>query len=148
MLNRTVGLGVFEPAAPDAVDWTIAQYRQRRVSRAFIAVTEGAQPGHLAEQLLSRRLSEARAWTKFVRPPEPAAPARSTLRVAPLDQANASDWGRIVSSAFDMPASTAPLLARLLPTLPVGSDGRSSSRFFLNGTNWQRGTQRVRTDSS
>ena len=114
MLNRSAGLGVFEPADEGLVDWTIGQYREHGISRAFICVTDGSRPARLANLMLKRGLSEARAWTKFVRPPEPVNKRASDLRIAVLDQANAPHWGRIVAASFDMPAPTAPVFGQLL----------------------------------
>jgi GNAT superfamily N-acetyltransferase len=113
MLNRSVGLGVFEPADGELLDQVIAAYRHRGIERAFIAVSEGSQPPGLARKLAERGLSEARAWAKFVRSPEPAEPGVDQLRVAPVGRRHAADWGRIVAAAFGMPKATAPLLSRL-----------------------------------
>lgn len=113
MLNRTVGLGVFEAADPDQVDWTIEQFRERNTHRAFIGVTEGSSPPNLAQLFLQRGLTEARAWTKFRRVPSAPMPAPTELRVEPVDRGSARDWGRIVSAGFDMPAGCAEVLARL-----------------------------------
>jgi GNAT superfamily N-acetyltransferase len=113
MLNRTVGLGVFRPAEGELPDRVMDAYRQRGIGRAFIALSEGSRPADLAGKLLERGLSEARAWAKFVRPPDPPDARPTGLRVALVERGQAGDWSRIVARAFGMPESAAPLLAGL-----------------------------------
>jgi GNAT superfamily N-acetyltransferase len=114
MLNRSVGLGVFEPADEGLVDWTISRFRENSIYRAFIAASDGSRSANLVELLATRGLEEARAWAKFARAPEPAPTRETDLRIAALDHSHAGHWGRIVAAAFDMPTSTAPLLAQLI----------------------------------
>jgi GNAT superfamily N-acetyltransferase len=113
MLNRSAGLGVFEPAERGLLKWVIDQFRDRAVQRAFVAISEGSQPADLLEQAAALGLVEARAWVKFQRDASPAPGGRSELKVRLLDDHHALDWGRIVAAGFDMPESTAPLLGRL-----------------------------------
>ncbi len=114
MLNRSVGLGAFQPAGEELVDWVIGRFTEREVSRAFVALSEGCRPGTLPDSLRARGLEEARAWAKFCREPGSAPGGRTDLRVAPLQAADSGHWGSIVAAAFDMPESTGPLLARLI----------------------------------
>lgn len=141
MLNRTVGLGVFEPADEPLVDWTIEQFRERHVHRAFIGVTEGSSPPNLAQFFLERGLTEARAWTKFRRLPSAPLPAQTELRVEPVTLASSADWGRIVTAGFDMPGSCAEVLSRLHEHpgwhLFLTYDGKKpagASGLFVSGT--------------
>jgi GNAT superfamily N-acetyltransferase len=114
MLNRSTGLGVFQPADEDLLGWAIQHYREHKVGRAFIAITEGSQPDTLPGHAVSLGLGEARAWTKFLRDTSPARQGQSPLMVRPLEEPLAGDWGRIVACCFDMPEATGPLLAQLV----------------------------------
>ena len=114
MLNRSTGIGLFQPASENLMSWAVGKFRDHETHRAFMAISEGAEPRDLYEQARMAGLEEARAWTKFCRDLAPTRVRPCELTVRPLEIQFAREWGRIVAASFDMPESTAVLLARLI----------------------------------
>lgn len=114
LINRTTGLGVFEPATRGRVEEIVAAYREASIPRFFVQHHPRSGPPEIAEWLAAAGLERQRAWMKFrhdhATVPEPA----GDLAPEPVDADHAQDFGAIAAEGFDLKPETAPLLARLV----------------------------------
>ena len=113
VVNRALGLGVERPADPTTVREIVDRYRRAGVERYFVHLDPAAAPAELGEWLAREALEPARAWAKFVRPPEPPPAATSDLEIRLVDGRHAGDFGRIAAAAFGLEAPWAEALAGL-----------------------------------
>lgn len=101
--NRAVGLGMEEPASPDAVDAVTAFFHD--APRFFVQVSPVARPLALREWLLARGMRHYNDWVKLYR--HAREPLRLTpvpgLRVEPIGPAHADTAATIVGDAFGFP---------------------------------------------
>ena len=112
VINRTLGLGLAEPAARETVSAIASASRDSGVERYFVQINERARPSAIQGWLTQQGLEEARGWQKFSRGIEPANSRPTLLEVREAGPADGEEFGRIVCSAFDMGAAAAPGLAR------------------------------------
>lgn len=124
VVNRTVGLGVEQPATREAVSRVIDLYGEAGVQRFYVHVHPEAQPAELREWLLEAGLKKGRGWMKFHRGTEPAPEGTSPLDVRPIGPEHAADFGRILVPCFDLAEGSAALLASLV--------GREGWRCFMS----------------
>ncbi len=108
--NRVIGLGVHVPATEHDLDEIVAQYRRQGVTEFWVHLSPGARPAQLPQWLTQRGFvaPARRSWAKMLRGTAPP-PAIATTLVARLAQPGESGAvGRIVCSAYGMPATFAP----------------------------------------
>lgn len=114
LLNRTTGLGVFEPATRRQVEEIVSGYRQADVARFFIQHHPQSGPPELAKWLEAAHLVRQRAWMKFRHDLAALPDASSELAPEPVDAAHAPVFGAIAAGGFDLQPETGPLVARLV----------------------------------
>lgn len=102
LLNRTLGLGIGEPATARMVREIRRLYADEGVSRYFLSVSPYAEPLALRGWLAEERLELQRRWMKFWRDNRPAPGAATAYRVGRIEGRHASSFGRIVAAAFDL----------------------------------------------
>ncbi len=101
-INRTIGLGLDEPADEAQLDAVIATYAGAGIKRYFVHVHPEARPVDLADRLKGKGLAPARAWVKLARGRERPPPASTRLEVRRAGPADAAALGRIAAAAFDL----------------------------------------------
>jgi hypothetical protein len=102
VVNRTIGLGLDEPADDAAIDAVVSTYATAGISRYFVHLHPDAAPADLGDRLKARGLVSARAWVKFARGRERPPPAPTRLEVRPAGPGDAQALGRIAAAAFDL----------------------------------------------
>lgn len=101
-VNRTIGLGLDEPATEEMVDAVLATYAGAEIDRYFVHLHPAAAPGELGDWLKTRGLVPARAWVKFTRGRERPPPAPTRLELRRAGPGDAAALGRIAADAFDL----------------------------------------------
>lgn len=114
LLNRAIGLGLTEPATPDAIERICATYRDHGIERFYLGVHPDARPDGLEQMLDDAGLESGRGWMKFERGPEPAPTADSDLEVREIDEDHVDAFGRIAASGFGLTDAAAPLFRGLV----------------------------------
>ena len=100
--NRTIGLGLAEPADDDLLDELVGVYRASGIQRYFVHLHPDAAPADLEQRLGTRGLEATRAWVKFSRGRELPPEAATDLEVRLATPADAPALGRIAAAAFDL----------------------------------------------
>ncbi|HEX7045900.1 MAG TPA: hypothetical protein VF203_14940 [Burkholderiales bacterium] len=112
-VNRTVGLGLAQPATPaDAADIAGA-YRAAGVTRYFVQLAPHAQPAAVGAWLEAAGLRKARAWQKFERAREPVAERPTDLDIRLVGPEHGGGFAEIVCAAFDLGDAAIPWLRRI-----------------------------------
>jgi GNAT superfamily N-acetyltransferase len=115
MFNRALGLGLDRPATADDLTEIAAFFAARGVAYGVPLAPE-AEPPELPGMLEERGFRRGYAWTKFERPPDPAPPLDTDLRIEEVD--DGAVFADVFIRAYGVPAVAQPLLERL-----VGLDG-------------------------
>jgi GNAT superfamily N-acetyltransferase len=109
MLNRIVGLGVYEPATETALDEALAAIGEDVT--CYVAVAPDAGPEELTTWLSDRGLEPGWGWMSFRRGldeiPEPA----TSLRLVRVGPAEAGAFGRVTATAYGLPEAAEPWAA-------------------------------------
>lgn len=113
MLNRTIGLGLQDPASAEIIEAIRTRYREAGIDRFFLHVHPAARPDRIAEPLTAAGLRPYRRWMKFERGTEPPPAAQSDLEVREIDATHAEAFGHIAAPAFDLTPPAAALFADL-----------------------------------
>lgn len=113
MLNRTIGLGLREPASADIIEAIRTRYREAGIDRFFLHAHPAARPDGIAGPLVAAGLRRHRRWMKFERDTEPPPEARSDLEVREIDATQAEAFGHIAAPAFDLTLQATGLFANL-----------------------------------
>lgn len=107
--NRTLGLGVRQPATEADVDALLAFYAERGRTFVAVPVAPQAQPPELTGWLERRGFPVSRRWPKLWRSlaelPEPPA---TTLRIESIGRDRAEDFATIVTAAFEFAEELRP----------------------------------------
>lgn len=112
LFNRTLGLGVDEPADEQTLDAILARYHEAEVERFLIHLTAHAWPRALHHWLEARGIARSqRAWVKMIRGRSPVPPAHTDLSVRPAAPADADALGHMLAEGFSMPAEAARVWA-------------------------------------
>ncbi len=127
VVNRTIGLGLDEPADDATIDNVLKCYREAGVSRYFVHLHPEARPAELGDRLKAKGLVSARAWVKFSRGRERPPQAPTRLEVREAGAADAKALGRIAADAFDLGPEGEGVIASLV--------GRPKWHVFM--TAWQ-----------
>ena len=144
VINRTLGLGLAEPATREAVSAIASAYRESEVKRYFVQINSRARPSAIRGWLTQQGLEEARGWQKFSRGIEPVTTRATSLDVREAGPADGEEFGRIVCSAFDIGAAAEPWLARLpgrdrwhiFMSFEGGKAAGTGAMFIQNGLAW------------
>ncbi len=104
LINRTVGLGLDQPATPAAIERIAGSYRAAGIARYFVQIAPDAGPPDLRAMLAAAGLEKARGWMKFTRGTAP--PPRSRRR-SPF--ARSAPSSRTTSRALPPPGSICPM---------------------------------------
>jgi GNAT superfamily N-acetyltransferase len=110
LLNRAMGLGCTEAASEADLEEILDCYRDARVRRFWIHLAPAARPATLRGWLQAAGLAPdpaLPAWAKVIRGPEPPPDQGTSLRVAPVDQASAAEFGSALALAHALPAGFA-----------------------------------------
>lgn len=113
VVNRTIGLGLAEPADRAAARDVVGAYSERGIARFFVHQHPDAKAEDLASWLAEEGLVRARGWMKFMRGTEQPPSAATELRIAKIGPAHGSAFGAIVADAFDLGWDAVDWLARL-----------------------------------
>jgi len=116
--NRTIGLGIGEPATAGALDRIIETYREAGVPRFFVLWPDFAEPGGFPEVLRQRGLSHYNNWAKLYRDLKEIPSPRTDLRIEAIGPERSADFARIISTAFEWPEITGRYIAG-----PIGQPG-------------------------
>lgn len=111
MLNRVVGLGVGRPATDEDIDHAIAAMGD---TAFYVAISPFAAPADLTARLAARGLEPGWGWMLFERPPMPAAPVATTLRVVEVGDGERDAWANVVVAAYGLPDAVAPFTASVV----------------------------------
>jgi hypothetical protein len=102
MLNRVIGLGVYEPV----VDAQLDDIGERFGGRAhMISLAPGAEPSDLADRLRARDYRPGNAWVKFRRSAISPSSVSTDLRVEQVGPERAEEFARVVLEGYGMSAS-------------------------------------------
>jgi GNAT superfamily N-acetyltransferase len=112
LLNRALGLGLAEPATEELLDGIDGFFAGAGVAYG-ITVTPDVVPPELPDLLRRRGFGRGYAWTKFTRPPTPAARGRTELRVERIGAHRAAQFSDVFTRAYGMPDLLRPRLERL-----------------------------------
>jgi GNAT superfamily N-acetyltransferase len=115
MLNRIVGLGVQREATEADIDEALAAMGE---TTFYVALSPGARPASLDAMLAARGLERGLGWMLFRRPPLPARPMDTRLRVVEAGSREAEAWARLVIDAFELPDTVLGWMRSI-----VGADG-------------------------
>jgi GNAT superfamily N-acetyltransferase len=112
LFNRTLGLGLAEPAKRADVEAVVRLYKDAGVKRYFLHIHPESRPAALTDWLAQHDLIPGRAWMKFRRDAHPAEVRPSPLQIRRVDGQHAEDFARIVTTSFGLtPASIAAVAA-------------------------------------
>lgn len=113
VINRSIGLGMAEPATPETVEAIVQDYAGSGVTRFFVHLHPHSKPASLASWLRAAGLERARGWQKFERGTETPAPRPTDFAVRQVGREHGEDFACIVCSAFDLGDPAVPWLAEI-----------------------------------
>ncbi|HBC57877.1 MAG TPA: hypothetical protein DCZ03_11980 [Gammaproteobacteria bacterium] len=115
VINRCLGLGVYQRALQSQVQQIAALYKQAGVGRCFVHLAKYTQPNHnmIAEWLTEQGFSPARGWMKFKHTGVQEYAVDSELKVRKAEPADYSSIGQILAAAFDLGEQAESWLAAL-----------------------------------
>jgi GNAT superfamily N-acetyltransferase len=114
--NRTIGLGMQQPASPNDLDAVTSAYRAAGIQAYWIHLNPLAQPQALPQWLEARdfELAPRRSWAKFLRGAEPLPAIKTSLRVRLAAGADAPALAQVVCAAYGLPALLIPWFEALV----------------------------------
>jgi GNAT superfamily N-acetyltransferase len=110
MLNQVVGLGVDEPATEAQVDAALAAIGD--AVDCYVAVAPEARPDTIPDWLAERGLEPGWGWMRFRRDVSPLSVSTTSLRLVPVGEREALDFGRIVAAGYGLPEAVVPWAAQ------------------------------------
>jgi GNAT superfamily N-acetyltransferase len=113
VINRALGLGLWQPETRESIDAMVAAYRAAGVERYFIQCHPSAEPAELAAWLTAAGLEKARGWQKFARGREALPKIETELRIEEIGPEHGAAFGRILCDAFDFGEGAVPWFAQL-----------------------------------
>jgi GNAT superfamily N-acetyltransferase len=112
LFNRTVGLGLYEPALESSIVRILKRYKSLGIGHYWIHVNPFAQPANFSRLLAKRGLQPyRRSWVKMMRPAGTIGAPIEALTVRPAVARDAPLVGSIVGPAFDLPQLGAEFFA-------------------------------------
>jgi len=144
LVNRSIGLGIRQPATLHQVAEIRRIYDRAGVGRFFVHASTIARPRPIGSLLEQAGLVRDRAWMKFARGSEPADEPAIDLQVREIGVEHARDFGRIAGTAFGLPeaawAGVAGLVGRPGWHVFMSFDGHrpagTGALFVENGVGW------------
>jgi hypothetical protein len=118
LFNRLIGTGIGAPATQGDLAEAIARFRGAGVRNFGVQLSPAAQPESVADWLAGAGLAPRDRWTKVFRPADPVAPARTELRIEPVQPGQAQTFAAVTTAGFGMPPQLRPWIAST-----VGRDG-------------------------
>ncbi len=114
--NRTIGLGMQQPASPGDLDAVNYAYRDAGVRNYWIHLNPLAQPRTLLQWLEERNfeLAPRRSWAKFLRGVDPIPDPGTSLRIRPALPADANEVAYVACTAYGLPDKLLPWFAALV----------------------------------
>jgi hypothetical protein len=115
--NRVQGIGLPGDEDGRSIEEAVAWFRSKRLRNFLVQIPPGPNARALAERVKGKGLELQpfrRSWTKFRRPPVPAHPAPTDLRIVRAGAAEAVDFGETAAAGFGMPPVLAPWLSALV----------------------------------
>ncbi len=114
VINRTIGLGLRQPAIEQTVRSLAELYNRAGIARYFIHVHPDVASTTLNGWMERHGLKWARGWVKFERGADKPPDFSTDLEVRPACDEDAAVVGNIVADAFDLGAEAAPWVSRLI----------------------------------
>lgn len=113
VINRTLGLGVDQPASDGDVQAIADAYAKAGVARYFVHWTEDAKPADFSSAFENHGLAPVRGWQKFERGRDLPPDVPTELEIREVGPEAGEEFARIVCSAFDLGDQAIPWVARL-----------------------------------
>lgn len=109
MMNRVIGLGIFEPLSDSALDQVVAEFREAGGSTCWVHLSPAAPPA-LREALTARRftLASRPSWAKVLRGREPAPIVSTPFAVREVGVEHADAVASVLVAAHEMPPPVLP----------------------------------------
>lgn len=109
--NRTIGLGIHQPATESDLDAVIAFYAEHDRASVSIPIAPQARPAELPAWATDRGFPVSRRWPKLWRslaelPPSPP----TDLRIEAIGRELADDFATVVNAAFEFGDELKPML--------------------------------------
>lgn len=114
LLNRTMGLGMRDPATREGIEHISEAYRAHGIERFYLGIHPDADPRGIERILEGAGLKTGRGWVKFERGSDPAPTADSDLAVRAIGKDHVEEFGRIVTSGFGLTPDASPLFRGLI----------------------------------
>ena len=106
--NRTIGLGIEEPATERQIDEIITHYKEANVSRFFVQASPFAKPHDLGHMLEQKGFSYYNNWVKLCRKIDgPLPPVHTELNIVEVKNSDAKRYGEIIVEPFEWPLDSA-----------------------------------------
>lgn len=103
LFNRTIGLGVIEPATRAAVSGIVAAFRASGARRFMLVSQPHCGPDGYEDWLRDEGLSPSGAWDRVTRdaaPLPPAPPQERGLEVRPVDEGTVEAWAAFLAAVY------------------------------------------------
>jgi hypothetical protein len=110
--SRAIGLGVVEPATPEALDGILAGWEAAGIDMFLLQSLPHCRPEGYDELLRSRGLEEFDRQDRIVRGPEPADSFRGAYEVDRVDASAADEWAGFLQRVYRL--DTGPWLQLLI----------------------------------
>jgi GNAT superfamily N-acetyltransferase len=144
LVNRTLGLGIRNPATRDEVAEIRRLYHSAGVARYFVHASDVAEPCPISAMLEAAGLVRDRAWMKFARGSVPVEEPDVDLEIREIGVEHASDFGRIAATGFGLPEAAwdipAALVGRpgwhMFMSFDGGEPAGTGALFVDNGVAW------------
>jgi len=114
VINRTIGLGMAQPATQATLARIKTIYAEAGVTRYLLHLSSHALPPMLADLVEEAGFVRDRAWMKFARSDVPVAQRITELEIREIGAEHAADFGRIAGNAFDLGTPAREALAGLV----------------------------------
>jgi hypothetical protein len=144
LINRAIGLGTRTAVTGESIRAVVDAYARYGAGGFFLHLFEDDLSGDARAAIAELGLHKRRNWMKFIRDPAPPTPADTDLRIEEVRSADAADFARIVTEAFEMSEAARPLVAGLARDprwhLFMSFDGETpagaGALFVANGQGW------------
>lgn len=122
MFNRVLGLGALEPPSGEPLDHARERFLAVGAKRFMVQVAPGPWAAELEALLTARGYRRHNHWIRLARDARPAAPPSTDLRIDPMPDAYAMEFGGLIAQVFAYPPEAVAWTAALF--------GRPGWRFF------------------
>lgn len=112
--NRILGLGLNAASTRDELEELLPAAKESGVSRFFVQLNPTVDTPELREYLQSQGLEYYNNWVRLHRDTSPVEKVETDLRVEPIGDFRAEDFGRMIVDSFEWPDPTVNLIADLV----------------------------------